>query len=163
MKGISSMLSAVFLVLITVVIAMSVSGWLTSMSSQQASDISNKTNDKIGCQFSDMYIVNATYNCNSDCSAGTQHTLELYVSNSGKKKVYVERAVIQNSTGSIFTLNFNTTTSLSVGDTLLVRNYTTDTCTGIYNAIDKIIVSSINCPGNAFDSISGSDVTYLNC
>jgi hypothetical protein len=163
MKGVSTLLSAVFLILMTVVIAAFVSGWLTNLSTEQSGEIKNKTTERLGCQFSDMYIVNATYNCNGNCSAGTQHTLELYISNSGKKLLYFERAVIQNTTGSVFSLDFNATKSLSVGETLLVRNYTTETCNGINNTIDKIIVSSMNCPSNAFDSIPGSDVTYLNC
>jgi archaellum component FlaG (FlaF/FlaG flagellin family) len=163
MKGVSALLSAVFLILLTIVIAAFVSGWLTNISSEQSSQIKNSTTDRIGCQFADMYIVNASYDCNSNCSSDIVHTLDMYVSNSGKKNLYVERMVIQNTQGVVYVYDLNMTTPLAVGETIYLRNLTSDSCTNINGSIDKIIASSMNCASNAFDSISGSDVTMKNC
>ena len=67
MKGVSSMIAAVLLVLITIVASVFLSGWLTSTSSAQAERIKNNTNTQLQCQFADMYIKklhnrNAAYN-----------------------------------------------------------------------------------------------------
>lgn len=163
MKGVSALLSAVFLILLTIVIAAFISGWLTGISAEQSSEIKNMTTDRIGCQFADMYIVNASYDCNSNCSDGVVHTIDMYVANSGKKNLYVERIVIQNDEGNVYVYDLNMTTLLGVGETIYLRNLSNDSCSNINGSIDKIITSSLNCASNAFDSISGNDVTMKNC
>jgi len=63
MKGVSSLLAAVLLVLITIVASVFLSGWLSTTSSTQAERIRNNTNTQLQCQFADMYIKNVTYSC----------------------------------------------------------------------------------------------------
>ncbi|MEM7819662.1 MAG: hypothetical protein QXD48_02430 [Candidatus Aenigmatarchaeota archaeon] len=163
MKGVNIFLSAVLLILLTVVIASFVFNWITTLSTERSESIKNTTKERLGCQFADMYIINATYDCNGDCSSGIIHRVNVSISNSGKKALEISRIVIQNTTGSIFNYNINETKILSVGETLTITNVSTDTCDGINKTIEKIIVSSNNCPNQAFDSIPGKDVIFINC
>jgi len=163
MKGLEPIVSAVIILMITVVAGVTVSGWLSTFSTQKAADIKNLTNEQLSCKFADIYIKNSTYNCNNDCSSGIAHTITATVVNSGKKLVNINKIVVQNTTGSIYSLNLNETKSLNIGDTITLVNITSASCSGINRTIDKIIISSLNCPLPASDSVSGSGVTFINC
>ncbi len=163
MKGASVLMASVVLVLITVVASIFLSGWMSTTTTAQTDRIKNDTETQLKCQFADIYIKNATYNCNSDCAAGTAHTLSLTVVNSGKKGVLVNTMYIRNTTGHVTALLLNETKTLNVGDMLTVQNVTSTSCTGINNTIEVISMSTITCPATAYDSIQGGDVTYINC
>lgn len=160
-KGISPMLSAVLLIVIAVAASVVVSSWVSSISEEQASNIQNTTQTKLGCQFADMFIKNVTYNCNNDCSAGTAHNTTLFITNSGKKTLRINNIAIQNTTGSIFSLVTNE--DIAVGDTIRVSNVSSETCNGINNSIEDVIVTSPTCPETASDRFPGTEVIFLNC
>ena len=88
-KGISPLIAAVFLVIMTVVASTLLSGWLSSTASFQSSQIRNNTVTQLQCQYADIYIKNATYNCGLNCTTGTQHTTTVTVVNSGKKSINI--------------------------------------------------------------------------
>jgi flagellin-like protein len=163
LKGISPLVSTVLLIVIVVAIATIVSSWFTTLSMEQSEKIENTTKQRLACQFADMYIKNATYNCGGNCSAGVNHILTVGIVNSGKKELTIEKMVIKNTTGVIFNYDLNETKTLSVGNALTMTNTSTTTCNGINNTIESVIVISKNCPNNAFDSLPGADVTYLAC
>ena len=163
MKGISAMISTVLLIVISIALATIVSGWFTSMSTEQSKNVANTTTERLSCQYADMYIKNSTYNCNGDCSQGISHTLTINVVNSGKRQLYMDKVVVKNTTGIIFSYNLDSTKTLSVGDVSTLTNVSITTCNGINNTIESVIVSSTNCPNTAFDSLSGADVTFTNC
>src|SRR3989338_4333065 len=145
MKGVSAMIAAVLLVMITIVTSMLVAGWLSSTTETQARTIRNNTNTQLQCQFADLYIKNATYNCGGNCTTGTQHTTTVTVVNSGKKTLSVDRLHVRNTSGFVTSLLFNETRTLNIGDALTIANTTRETCSGINNSIEIITLGSLNC------------------
>lgn len=162
-KGISPLIAAVFLVIITVVGSILLSGWLSTTSTTQAGAIRNSTIVKLQCQYADIYIKNATYNCGLNCTTGTQHTTTLTVVNSGKKTITIDRLFIRNTTGFVTALLLNESKTITVGDALSVTNTTRATCVGINNSIEVVEVSSIECPSTAYDSLDSGDIVYTSC
>ena len=162
-KGVSNFLSAALLVLMVVVISTIVSGWLNTLSREETKKIQNTTSEQLGCQFADLFIKNTTYNCSGSCNAGTNHNITVAVSNNGKKAVNITTIVIRNTTGTTTSLDIGAVKTINVGEDLIVSNVSTATCTGINGSIDAITVSSVNCPGNAYDSLPGISVTMLSC
>ncbi|MBI4174294.1 MAG: hypothetical protein HY517_01505 [Candidatus Aenigmarchaeota archaeon] len=163
MKGISPLIAAVFLVIMTVVASTLLSGWLSSTATFESGRIRNSTIIQLQCQYADLYIKNATYNCGLNCTTGTQHTTQVTVVNSGKKSINIDRLHIRNTTGIVTSLLLNETKTVSVGDALTITNTTRATCTGINNSIEVISVSSIECPANAYDSLDSKDLVYVSC
>ncbi|GEM_PF-5311396 len=162
-KGVSNFLSAALLVLMVVVISTIVSGWLNTLSREETNKIRNTTSEQLGCQFADLFIKNATYNCSGNCAAGTNHNITVAVSNNGKKAVNITTIVIRNTTGTTTSLDIGPVKTINVGEDVMVSNVSTATCTGINGSIDVVMVSSVNCPGNAYDSLPGSSVSFLSC
>ena len=163
MKGISPLIAAVFLVIITVVGSIMLSGWLSTTSTFQANVIRNNSIAQLQCQYTDMFIKNATYNCGLNCTTGTQHTTTLTVVNSGKRTITIDRLHIRNTTGFVTSLLLNESRTITVGNSLSITNTTRATCTVINNSIESIEVSSIECPSNAYDSLDSGDIIYTSC
>jgi flagellin-like protein len=163
MKGVSPLIAAVMLIVITVAASILISGWLSTTTTAEAEKIRNQTNVQLQCQYADIYIKNATYDCDLNCTEGTQHSLTVTVVNSGKKTVTFDTAYVRNTTGVVTALVFNETKTLNVADALTVSNSTRATCSGINNTIESITINSITCPSTAYASIQSSDITYTNC
>jgi len=163
MKGISAMVAAVMLIAISVALGTMVAGWFSDMATTQSEKLENTTTERLSCQFADMYIINTTYNCSGNCSAGNNHTLTINVKNSGRRLLTLNTVVVKNTTGVIYSYALNETKSLSVSNTMTLTNESRTTCVGINNTIESIIVNSMNCPNTAFDSLPGADVTYVEC
>jgi len=162
-KGLSPMIAAVMLVLLVVVISTVVSSWLSTLTSSQTGAIRNTTTEQLGCQFADLFIKNITYNCTGNCAASNDHNITVTVTNNGKKSVNISTIVVKNTTGHTFNYDIGAIKTIDVGASATVSNVSTDTCTGINNTIEDVIVVSINCPGNAYDTFPGSAVTHLSC
>ena len=163
MKGISPLIAAVFLVIITVVASIFLSGWLSTTATFQSKNIRNSTLTQLQCQYADIYIKNATYDCGLNCTTGTQHTASVTVVNSGKRTMTIDRLHIRNTTGTVTSLLLNETKTISVGNSLSITNTTRSTCTGINNSIESIEVSSIECSSTAYDTLDTGDIIYSNC
>ncbi|HLC76956.1 MAG TPA: hypothetical protein VJH04_02010 [archaeon] len=163
MKGISPLIASVMLIVITVAVSTLLSGWLSTTTTSQTRNIQNTTQTHLQCQYADLYIKNATYTCNNNCTTGTQHTTSITVVNSGKKTLAIDSIYIRNTTGIVTLLSLNETKTLNVGDALVVSNTTRATCTGINRSIELITVSSLNCPSTAYDSLEGPEVVYSSC
>lgn len=161
-KAISPLVSSVLIAAIVVAVSAIVGGWLTQYSGDQSDTLKEKTKSQLSCQFADLYIRNATYNCTLDCSDGVSHSTRVTIVNSGKIKLFVNSIVVQNTTGSIFKLEVNDT-YIDPGSTVTVTNVSTQTCNGINRSIEKIIINSPTCPNTAYDSLRGSDVNFLSC
>lgn len=163
MKGLEPVISAVLMLMIAIAAGVVVSGWVSTFSTEKAKNIRNYTQDQLACNFAGLYIKNATYNCSNSCAAGVQHTTLVTIVNSGKKQFSIDSIVLQNTTGSIYSLKLNVTKNLNIGETVTLTNVSLGSCSGINKTIDKIITSSINCPVSASDSLSGGSITYLEC
>src|SRR3989344_2847998 len=161
MKGSSALIASVMLVLIAIAASAFVSGWLTSTTEKETSTIRNSTKQQLECQYADLYVREATYNCSANCAAGITHTINVTVANAGKKAVSVDRVSVVNTTGSVteFTI---TPKTLDVGDTVPLDNVNTQSCSGINRTIEYLRVASTNCP-NAYDNFDGSGITFVNC
>ncbi|HLD85329.1 MAG TPA: hypothetical protein VI968_02110 [archaeon] len=163
MKGLEPIVSAVMMLMIAIAAGAVVSGWVSTFSSEKAKNIRNYTQDQLSCNFAGLYIKNATYNCSNSCAAGVQHTTVVTVVNSGKKQIAIDSIVLQNATGSVYNLRINATQNINIGETVTIMNVSMGSCSGINKTIDKVIISSINCPASASDSLSGGSVAYIEC
>lgn len=161
--GISTLLSAVLIVAIGVTLTVIVSNWLTTNFRERSEDIRDTAKTKLDCQFADLYVRNVTYNCNSNCAAGTSHTMTITIVNSGKKAVSVRDVNFLNTSGALFTFELNGTKELNSTDVLTASNVSTTECNSLRNATDKVIVVSTTCPRDAVDSFPGSDVSFQSC
>lgn len=162
-KGVSLMLSAVLLIGLTLTIALLTTDFLTKTSKQRTEQIRDIAQEKLNCQYANLYIRNASFNCSNNCSSGISHTLAVTVVNSGKKSVKIDDIYVRNSTGALFAFYANGTKELNVSDVLTISNVSTSACHDINRTIDRIIVSSINCPNTAYDTLPGGDVAFANC
>ena len=162
-KGVSVMISAVLLVAITVLLTMITADFLTKTSKTTTQQVVDTQRTKLECQFANLYIKNISLDCNSNCAAGTSHTLTATLVNSGKKAISVEGMYVKNNTGSLFVFGTDGSRELNASDVLTISNVSTVACGGMNRTIDTVTISSTNCPGTAYDAYPGSEVAFLNC
>lgn len=164
-KGVSPLIAFVFLVLFAVVMSSVISGWLIPLTQKEANTVRNTTQQKISCQYADIFITTASLNCSSSCGSGTRHNLSLQIKNTGSVPVMLSSVYIQNKTGTVSSFDWNETYTLSAGTVLTLENNSFTSCSGYDNAtkMDKIIVNSVDCPSYAYDSITSDYVTFNNC
>ncbi len=163
MRGISTLFSAVLVLIIAVALSIIVSNWLTTTFKERAEDVRDISKTKLDCQFADLYVRNITYNCNSDCTTATNHTLTITIVNSGKKAVTIKEVNILDRNGTLTFFGLNGTRELNATDVITFTNSSTTSCTGFRNYVDKVVVASTNCPKDAVDFFPGSDVVFQNC
>jgi len=162
-KGISLLISSVLLVMIAIVAALIVGSFMSTTATTSSETVENQTKQRLECSYAGLYIVNATYDCNSDCAAGTNHTINVTVKNSGQVKLSVEHIYIQNTSGHVF--SFGCARNISTGERVTLTNTSDSACTGINGSISKIYITSTNCPFDATDQIEGDDPNLysVNC
>ena len=162
-KGLSPLIEALLLVVMSISLSVIIAAWLPSISTEKTSTIAAGASEDLKCQSGHIYIKSASYNCSNNCAAGTAHTATVNIVNSGRIQILISKMYIQNITGETFLLNLSETATIEPAVTKTLINVSTNSCTGINNTIDKITVSSVNCPNTASDSIRGSDITYISC
>ncbi|MDI6721714.1 MAG: hypothetical protein QMD85_04950 [Candidatus Aenigmarchaeota archaeon] len=162
-KGVSPLISTVLLIAIAVSASLIVSQWSSALSRSQSLEITNKTHERLSCQFANLYIKNVTFFCNNNCAAGTRHTINVSVINSGKRNIELSSFALRNTTGNLTVFSLNETKNIQSGATLLLVNVTFDNCSPFNGTVDRVIVSSLNCPDDAYDSFPGSSVAYAGC
>jgi len=162
-KGAVIIIEALILVVIAIALSVLIGNWLYSVSKEKTESIKNTTSKQLKCEFGNMYIKSAKYNCLNSCEVGGLHNLTVDIVNSGKISVFMDRIFIQNKTGTVFSLDLNETISIDPGAARIVTNISTDSCHGINNTVDKVVVNSLNCPNTAFDSVPGNYVEFINC
>jgi hypothetical protein len=156
------MFSAVIMTAIALSLAVMVGTWLYSFSQHQSTTVRNNTQTQLECQFANIFIRNASFDCGGDCAVGEEHNLSVVVVNSGKVSVPLGIVYVQNITGYSFAFETQGA-QLGVGSVVTLRNQSTTGCGGINNTIDKIVVSSSACPSTAMDSMDGDEIIFLNC
>ena len=172
-NGISALLSGVMLVVISIVATLMVIPFLSTTTMNATSQIETQTEQKLGCVYADLYIVNATYDANLDCTKGRNHTLNVTVKNSGQVKLTLDKVFIKNTTG--YVIGYDIDRNLSSGEKVTLTNITNDyadclalvrqsntSSTGYNTYINKIYLTSTNCP-DATDQIDEDYITYVNC
>lgn len=162
-KGVSLMLSAVLLVGLALGLGLITSDFVSKLSKERTQQLTNITKEKLNCQFANLYIRNASLDCNNNCASGTSHTFQVTVVNSGKKPVTIDNIYVRNTTGTLFAFYANGTKELNASEVLTIANTSTSSCADINRTIDRVIVSSLNCPDTAFDSMPGGDVVFSRC
>ena len=165
MKGVSNIVTAVILVLATIAIATIVSGWALSLTQRRSDVIENQTEQKLNCVYASMYIYNASYQGNCNCSSGV-HNLSITIRNTGGLGMNFNKAYIATTTGDTYEFDFNSTT-VDVGSIATLVNSTTSgasyDCTP-FNETSKIAhikITSLTCPYT--DELDGSDVVMDKC
>ncbi len=161
-KGVSLMISAVLLVGLALTLGLITSDFVSKLSKERTQQITNITKEKLNCQYANLYIRNVSFDCNNNCSSGISHRLNVTVVNSGTKTVKIDSLYLRNTTGALFTFTTGTI-ELNASDVLTISNTSSSSCHEINRTIDRAVVSSLNCPDTAFDSMPGSDVAFLRC
>ena len=116
MKGMSPLLSGTIFVLITVVIAALVSGWLTTLTQERAQDVQNTTAQRLRCQYADLFIDEVRFSCNGNCFTGVPYSFNATIKNSGSVAVDFSDANLVYTDGTIVRLQ-TTPRTLNGGST----------------------------------------------
>ena len=162
-KGLSDLISASIIILITITVGVLVSSWVVDVSKSRASDITGTTKQRLACQYAGFSIENVTFNCSSNCASDTNHNLTVKLTNTGQKTLEIDRIYVINTSGSLYTFMLNETKTLDIGSTIFITNISRDACSGINSSISNVKVSSPNCSESASDTFVGSEVSYLSC
>lgn len=162
-KGMGELIGAILVIAITIIVAIFVSGWISSTSEEHGQRIKNQTQEKLSCIYADLYIDNVTFNCSNNCSSGITHLLNITIKNSGQVPVSIEKIYIINTTGSVFTFNLSEIMTIATGGLESFISSSTISCLPFNRTIDKVVVSSVNCPDTAYDRFDGDDVTFVEC
>lgn len=154
------MVSAVLLIAITLTATVLVGTFLTKLTTNTSSTIKNQTEKKLECSFADFYIVNTTLDCNSNCSDGITHRLNVTVRNNGQVKLTFTSVEVETDDHTVysFTLNDN----VSTGQEVVLSAVFTSSCTPLNQSVYKVYLSPSNCP-TIRDQITEDFVTYVNC
>lgn len=166
MKAVSNLVTAALLIIITLAIATIISGWVLTFSHQRAGAIENQTEKKLNCVYASMYIYNASYQGNCNCSAG-EHNLTITIKNNGNINLDFSKAYIVTATGDSYVFTFDRTT-VEVGE---IKSFINKTLQGdpSYNCtpfnetskIDHIEITSLTCPFT--DKLDGEDLIMDVC
>lgn len=162
MKGVSELIEALMLIVITMLIVIIIVNWSNNLSEKQSESVQTSTSEQLACTRGGFYIKNVTYNCSSSCASGISHLLNMTVVNTGEIKLYFNKIYLINTKGKSYDLNLNDTMNLSVGQSKQFINYSTSSCTDINNSIQNIVLGSSSC-GTISDTFPGSSVTYISC
>lgn len=163
MKGISPYISFVFLILLTVIIATIISGWMNDMSKEQVSGIANNVSQKLDCNYASIYVDSVTYVCNSTCFTGVPYQINASIKNTGTLPLYISRIATRLTDGTVYQITTDHD-KLSTGQkTIFSWNSTSSgTCRNM-TELEKVTITSETCPVTAYDSFDGSDVTFIGC
>ncbi|MCD6381980.1 MAG: hypothetical protein J7L43_03315 [Candidatus Aenigmarchaeota archaeon] len=160
MKGISPLISAVLLIVITITATFLVGSFIKSLTTNASQTVKNQSEQKLQCSFADFYIVNATFDCNSDCSFGNIHTLNITVINNGEVKLNFKSVSVETSSHKMYT--FDTNEDVSTGEEKIISIQTTQSCNDLNHSIYKIYLGSENCP-TVRDELTSDFIYYVNC
>ncbi len=116
MKGISPLLSGTLFILITVVVATLVAGWLTVLSEERSESLQNTTGQRLRCEYADLFIDNIHYNCNNNCFTGVPYGLNATIKNGGSVGSEFSQANLIYKDGAIVKLA-TSKSSISGGST----------------------------------------------
>lgn len=119
-KGISPLIAAVMLVAMAVVLSVMVSSWLTTYSAEASNIVRNTTQTQLQCQFANLRIKSANYNCSSSCMTGVPYRLNATVENSGRISIIVSRAITKLSNGQTYQFEIDDN-SVIVGSSKLIN------------------------------------------
>lgn len=97
MKGVSPLVAAVILIAISVSLSVVVSNWLSTYGAEASKQVRNTTQTQLQCQFANIRIKSAVYDCSSSCMTGVPYKMNATIENSGKLNLVVSRAVTKLS------------------------------------------------------------------
>lgn len=103
-KGISPLLSGTMFILITVVVATIVAGWLTVLSKDRSDALQNSTDQRLRCEYADLFAQRVSYDCNANCFTGVPYTMNATIKNGGSVKIEFYEANLVYNDGSIVKL-----------------------------------------------------------
>ncbi len=128
MKGINQFIAATMLILIGVVAATLISGWVVQISSERTSTVANRTQSQLACQYASMYASNLTWDCNSNCFTGVPYKINATIENTGNTKLDVYNVFISLTDGTSYRIDGNRTSISTAGvqtktfNSILVRS-----------------------------------------
>ncbi len=114
-KGVHPFIAATMLILVTVVLATIVSGFVVNVSSERSKAILNTTQTKLSCQYAGLLVTNVTYDCNSGCFTGSPYRINATIENTGSSKISVSNLFVTLADGTSYRLDGNVS-SFSAGD-----------------------------------------------
>jgi hypothetical protein len=151
------------MILFTIIIATLVAGWLNTMGSSNAAAIANTTTERMNCQYSGIYIDNVVYECNNSCFTGNPYRINVTIKNTGSVSVYISKITTYLSNGITYSLSAAQQKLITGQKIAMSWNSSAEGDCRNTTALDKIVVASTTCSANAYDSVKGTDVTFINC
>jgi flagellin-like protein len=113
-KGVSPLVAAVMLIAMSVVLSVMVSSWISTYGAETSKTLRNTTQSQLQCQFANIRVKSAVFDCSSSCMTGVPYKINATVENTGKISAAISRAVTKLSNGQVYQLETDDT-SVGVG------------------------------------------------
>jgi hypothetical protein len=159
MQGVSSIISAVTLIVIAVALGAIIATWQSGFVQSFTNSLQQTVKLEMQCQHALLSIDNASYTCNNLCYPNVDHTLDLAVTNRGNLPLTITYAYLKNTTGGLFEYPFFR--KIGVGQTILLTNMSREPCYGINKTIDEIVLFT-HCLDTTVE-LPGELVTWIKC
>lgn len=151
-KAISPLISAIFLIAITLTIAFVITNWTREFSKSQTEIIKEKGESKIECSQASLVIDTVSYNCTA-----AKFSLEAYNSGSKNLENFKFQILLKNTSSYILR---TTDTILYPGDTGTFYNSSLNIT---FSELDRLIFTSETCPFQARNVEESSRITSYGC
>ncbi|MBI2972045.1 MAG: laminin G domain-containing protein [Candidatus Aenigmarchaeota archaeon] len=114
-KGVSSAITAIVLVMLTVIVMGIISSWITATSAERTRSAVNFSQSKFACQRAEMYVSNVSFDCGGSCFTGVPYSINATIENSGTAGVNIGNIFLTMNDGIAYKTDGNTST-LASGD-----------------------------------------------
>ncbi|MFH0949059.1 MAG: LamG domain-containing protein [Candidatus Aenigmatarchaeota archaeon] len=110
MKGISPMITGVIFVLITIIVATLVAGWISLFSKETVETLHDTSRQKMSCQQAGIYIDKIVYDCNYNCITAYPYMINATIRNPGSVSLGVSK--VNTLLGNGDTIGFETSQNI---------------------------------------------------
>lgn len=135
LKGISAVVAAVMLIAVTLLLVVTVSSWLTVLTKEDTSAITNTSGEFVSCAASGMVIEDVYLDFGANASRVT-------VRNTGQNTERILSAQLINTRGQSAALNTSLPINLTVGDIKTILFNINDTISSCANFSQARVASS---------------------
>ena len=163
MKGFEPLIATVVLIIIAVAVAAMITNWQAWFLPSYSEQLANQSRTQLQCARAAIALESISYDCGGICflggDTGPYRTLNATIRNTGDISLPLYKLLLENTTGSIFEFNLNTT--LALDQTYDFTNTSSMSCFGINHSISRIalVTACLSMP-SIFD---GSIITWITC
>ncbi|MBI2972048.1 MAG: LamG domain-containing protein [Candidatus Aenigmarchaeota archaeon] len=114
-KGDSTLITAILLILVSIIVASMVSSWISATSAERARTVANATYSKLACQQAGIFVTNVSFDCSGSCFSGVPYSINATIENTGTAGVSLANLFLTMNDGIAYKTDGNTST-LASGD-----------------------------------------------